>query len=126
MALRVVVVARSRSSDEIESLAGDQHVWAIRTPEHEAVAERIWASNPVPRLEAGITLFNGGDGTPEDAVVSILSTVDEHHGVYSHDPPLSVIEVIGAAVTPDVRIALEAYDFARFEEYTEGFVAYRV
>jgi hypothetical protein len=70
-------------------------------------------------------VFNGGGGTPEREVASILGTVEEHHGQYSHEPPLTIIEVIGAAVTPEVRTELEAHGFERWQESPAGFVAYR-
>jgi hypothetical protein len=48
-----------------------------------------------------------------------------HHGDYSHDPPLSVIEVIGLEPTEAVRDELSSYGFGDIELSAEGFVVRR-
>jgi hypothetical protein len=51
--------------------------------------------------------------------------VEEHHGEHSHDPPLSVIEVIGVSATDAIRGQLVADGFGQTEPDDQGFTAYR-
>ena len=50
-----------------------------------------------------LTVFNGGEPTPEDVVLSILATVDEHH------PNWLELNVIGASPAKAVAAALDEY-----------------
>lgn len=45
-----------------------------------------------------------------------------HHREYSHDPPLSVIEVIGLQPSTAVRDELATYGFNSIESFAGGFV----
>jgi hypothetical protein len=57
--------------------------------------------------------------------VSIIDTIEEHHGEHSHDPPLTVVEVFGAKATERVRDEFAAPGFRRLEPSPSGFVAFR-
>ena len=69
-----------------------------------------------------MTKFSAVGETPEASFISILEEVVIHHGEDSHDPPLSVIEVIGLPPTAAVRDELGAYGFNSIESSAEGFV----
>ena len=123
----MVVVVREDLARDLERFARRQHVWAVRTPETEEVARRLWSNPRLTRpdpLATGLTLFNP-DATPEDSLLSILDTVEEHHGEYSHDPPVSIIEVVGAGLSQTVREAFATLGFSQFEASGCGFVATR-
>jgi hypothetical protein len=102
-------------------MAADLHVWAIRTDEYQQIAELLPGRTP----ERGVTLFGAGEAHPEQEAISILGTVEEHHGEWSHRPPLDVLEVLGAEPTPDVRAALSDLGFTEVAPRTGGFVASR-
>jgi hypothetical protein len=57
--------------------------------------------------------------------LSILGTVEEHHGAYSHDPPLSVLQVVGIEPSAAAIEELAAYGFGRIEPSDDGFIARR-
>lgn len=99
----------------------------MRAPETEEIAERIWRDKRPANdqwNDEGLTLFNGGT-TPEESLVSILDSVELHHGEYSHDPPLPVIDVLGVGVTEPIREALAAVGFTDIRTVGEGFIARR-
>jgi hypothetical protein len=110
---------------ELEQLAGDRHVWALRVPEYERVAQERWSTTRDDELDSGITLFNGSGLSPEAELVEILATIEEHHGEYSHTPALSAIEVFGAHPTAQVRAELSAYGFDDISPSPRGFTARR-
>jgi hypothetical protein len=105
---RVAVVVDTALASVVAELARDRHVWAVRTLGTEKIAERVSLDQQPDEghwNEAGMTLFNGGT-TPEESLLSVLDSIELHHGEYSHDPPLSVIEVLGVDVTEALREAL--------------------
>jgi hypothetical protein len=70
-------------------------------------------------------LFNAGGLTPEAELVDVFAVVEEHHGVLSHTPAVSEIEVVGAQPTPAVTTELSAYGFDDVASSQRGFVARR-
>jgi hypothetical protein len=124
---QVAIVVRGDLAPELEALVRHRHVWAVRTPETEEVARRVWSEPETQHtdpLTAGLTLFNAG-ATAEMSLLSILDTVELHHGQYSHDPPLGVIEVLGTDATDAIREALAALDFTQINPSHVGFIALR-
>ena len=120
---RVVIVVQT--GFDLHAIASDWHVWAIRTPAYQQVAEAEWRDVPAYSPARGVTLFAADDASPEEALVAIFGTVEEHHGVYSHDPPLDEVEVLGAEPTPEVRAELSVYGFTDVSPSERGFVARR-
>jgi hypothetical protein len=120
---RVAIVVAP--SFELERLAGDRHVWALRAPEYERVAQERWSAVRGDGLDHGITLFDSSGLSPEAELVEILPVVDEHHGEPSHIPAVSEIEVFGAHPTPEVRAELSAYGFDDISASPRGFTARR-
>ena len=121
---RVAVVLDPDYGEGVRDLARDRHVWIVRSPINDAVAEAVRAGSEEHSLESGISTFNGRE-SPEESFLSILGVIEEHHGEYSHDPPLSVIEVFGVGATDAIREEAAAYGFRRIEPSDEGFTAYR-
>lgn len=111
---RVGIVADPDFGSRLSELASRMHVWIVDTPANRAAANRIWAARPsAPSLERGVTIFQSNlDDAPDQRVVAILSTVDLHHGEYSHDPPVNVLEIHGAPLTNSLRSALGDLGFA--------------
>jgi hypothetical protein len=93
---------------------------AINDPAVKAVR----ADSEAYSLETGVTIFVP-DATAEESLLSILEAVELHHGEYSHDPPVSVIEVVGADTSVAVLEHLAAYGFVRVEPASDGFTAHR-
>ncbi len=57
--------------------------------------------------------------------MAIFAAIEEHHGAYSHEPPLSEVEVSGVQLSPDVRAELSAYGFSDLSRSQSGFTAHR-
>lgn len=122
---RVALVVAPDFGRRLERMSAEMHVWLVRSAANEDSARRIWQTIGAGHsLESGVTLFGSPAETPEEACTDILSTIDEHHGEHCHNPPLSVINVIGVDPTPDIRAELAALDF-RAEPSADGFIASR-
>ncbi|MEA2136831.1 MAG: hypothetical protein QOC68_4741 [Solirubrobacteraceae bacterium] len=122
---RVAIVVAPTFAFELARAADDRHVWALRVPEYERVAEERRATARGDDLDSGITLFNGGGLSPEAELVEIFPTIEEHHGEYSHTPALSEIEVFGAHPTSEVRAELSTCGFDDISPSQRGFTAGR-
>lgn len=121
---RVAIVVAPDFAPRLAELSDGCHVWAVRTPEIEAAARTTWGRSVAGSLESGVTVFNGTGGAEAD-LRSIIAAVEEHHGEYSHDPPVSKIEVYGAGVTERLAADFAELGFSRLDPTPEGFVARR-
>jgi hypothetical protein len=121
----VAIVVGPGFAEDVRRISADRHVWAIRTPEYQRAADHERRSSPRHSLDRGVTLFGADNPSPEAKVISIFGTVQEHHGEYSHDPPLDEVEVLGAKPTPEVRAELSAFGFTDIVPTEHGFVALR-
>jgi hypothetical protein len=124
---RIAIVVCDEFVGRLADLASTQHVWIARTPAAAAVAQHLWAeAAPADGdgLGSGVTLFDGGP-TPTDSVLSIVDTVELHHGSYSNDPRVTIIDMLGAQATDKVCDAFTD-GFLRIDETADGFVARRL
>ncbi len=121
---RVAIVVDPSYAERIVSLARECHVWLVRSALNDPVVAALRQDHSGFSFDSGVTTFNGED-TPEASFLSILGTVEEHHGEDSHNPPLSVIEVIGLEPSALVRDELHSYGFGHIEPSHHGFVARR-
>jgi len=110
---RVSIVVDPNFGSRLHELAARMHVWAVDTPPNRAAAERIWAKMAAPIIERGVTIFQAKPGeSPDQRVVGILGDVALHHGAYSHDPAVSILEIHGAPLTNILHTALREMGFA--------------
>jgi hypothetical protein len=56
---------------------------------------------------------------PDEEVIRMLDTIEEHHGEYSADPPYSILEFIGCPDSERLRSALAEFGF-RVEASSSG------
>ena len=123
----VALVVDPAFGDKLVDLADRLHVWVIDTPANRTAAELARKGSREHSLERGITTFRADAARPpEEIVVASFSDIELHHGEYSHDPPWSVLEVYGTAVTEAISAALEKFGFAVAEAHEDGFRAVRV
>jgi hypothetical protein len=123
----VAIVVSNEYGSILTALALQQDLWALRTPETEAVAQWFWDNQPTgdtSPLGSGVTLFNG-DGKPESDLLSILDEVVLHHGSRSQAAPLDAITVYGAELTDASREAFRSLGFSHFDQHPGIFVASR-
>jgi hypothetical protein len=121
----VAVIVAPGFADELERIADVRHVWALRLPEYERVAQKRWSTEREHDLDGGITVFNGGGPSPEAKFIAIFATIEDHHGADSRAPALSEIEVLGAQPTAEVRAELSEYGFEEVSPSQRGFAARR-
>ena len=125
-AYRVFVVLDRDYGDRLPSLAGNEPVWIVDTPTNRAAAQAFWASRPHRDHLDGVTTFRVSDDcSPENALINELETIDMHHGVHSANPPYTVVEVIGAQISDEIRNKLSQFGFNQFEATQKGFRAVR-
>lgn len=121
----VAIVLDPDFGEGIGDLAGDRQVWVVGSEANDAAIAAIWRNDLRTRSpENGVTRFDGRE-TPEASFLGILSAVELHHGEYSHDPALAVLEVVGLEPSDPVRDALAMYGFGVVDPSANGFVARR-
>ncbi|GMV92129.1 MAG: hypothetical protein KJ060_02805 [Candidatus Hydrogenedentes bacterium] len=123
-AYSVHVVLDDSYGERLRALPSGEPVWIIGSAVNRAACEALWKERrPESHLD-GYTAFNYDESaTPEERFLSILGEVDLHHGEVSHDPPYSILRVVGARWTSEIEDALLEYGFRRQSEDANGFVA---
>ena len=126
----VNVIVAADYGERLRDLPGDEAAWVADTPTNHPVIKSIWTTQSVDPDRghlSGITSFQvPADKTPEDWLLGVLDSVEEHHSEYSQTPPYSILRVIGTVLTPRIRERLESYHFVKFEDLPEGFVAHKL
>jgi hypothetical protein len=107
---KVAIVIEPDFGDRLVPLSRRLHVWVCDTPAKRAAAHTIWGDDPIYDLESGVTIFEfAPDASRPEVIAAVLDDVDLHHGEFSHDPPWSVIEVIGCSPTESLSAAFAAF-----------------
>jgi hypothetical protein len=103
------------------------HVWIVESSTNRAAVDEVWRRLvPEHSLERGVTIFKDDGSLSPDSVAAVrLGDIEDHHGGYSHDPPLSRLEIHGTDPTPTLTAALNEYGFGRLEQFAGGFRATR-
>jgi hypothetical protein len=124
---RIAVVLDPDYGDRLIALSEQMPVWIVDTPTNRTAVEVLWTkSNEKHSAELGVTAFKVPTASlPEDDFLEILKDVDLHYGEYSHDPPYTVLEVMGVQISNRVREALRQLGFYKFEAIPDGFIACR-
>ena len=123
---KVFVVVDREFGEKLSELEKGVPVWIVDTPTNKPVVQRFWKERPDGDHLTGITTFNDLSSlSSEDSLLSNLDTIELHHGVYSADPPYTVLEAFGAKLTDNARNVLSEYGFDKFEITSTGFVTSR-
>lgn len=119
---KIAVIVGKNVCLQLDALIKIMPVWAPRLPHYELAAKRIIELNP----EVSLTLFNTGNSlSPESEFLSLLSTIDLHHGEFS-STPWKELQVYGAAATEEISEALREYEVDQITPTAFGFSATRV
>lgn len=125
----VHVIVDADYGERLCSFPPDKATWVADTPTNQPVIRSIWASCTAKRYygyPSGITSFQvAADKTPEDWLLGVLDSLEDHHSEYSQTPAYSILRVIGTVLTRRVRTQLESYDFVKFDVLPDGFVAHK-
>jgi hypothetical protein len=123
---KVYIVVDREFGEKLAGITRDAPVWIVDTPINKTVVRRLWSDHPQQNHLTGITTFDDFESfSPEDLLLSEFDTIDLHHGVYSADPPYTVIEVVGTPLTARVKNELSEYGFNEFCAGPAGFTAER-
>ncbi len=120
---KVVLVVDPNFGEKAIELACSAHVWIVASPGNNIVAESLWKDSKQEfSINTGISTFEASpNSTPEDTVIDIIDTIDEHHDSSSGDFSWKCIEVYGTELTPQVRKILETYGVKQFNTHEGGF-----
>jgi hypothetical protein len=120
------VVLDREFGEQLSQIVEKSPVWIVDTSKNRAVAQSIWSADASRSHLVGVTTFKArDDSSPEDALIHELETIDLHHGVYSANPPYTVVEVIGTGISDRVKENFAEFGFDQFEPTSEGFRAIR-
>lgn len=123
---RVHIVVDPRYGERIRRLPEGEPAWIVDSDVNHPVIRDLWDCRKGLDESTGITSFRfNPDGSAEDVLISELGAVDLHHGEWSHDPPCSVLNVVGAAWSGRIEAVLDEFGFTLSERTAEGFVAER-
>ena len=122
----VHIVVDSNYGERIRELPLGEPVWIIESDINRPVILLLRQEQPGQCHLDGITSFCESTLiSPEDNLIGLLETIDLHHGEYSHDPPYSMLHVIGVKWSKRIERELEEYGFTLHAHTAEGFVAKR-
>ena len=120
----VIVVVDPNYGAELSQLPDGVPVWVADTPSNKQAAEQIWQEQKGRACEERLTTFAvATTDAPDQWCANILSAIDIHHDEYSHDPPYSAIEVIGAQLSESLKQALTEYELTVITSTKHGFMA---
>ncbi|MDF1839447.1 MAG: hypothetical protein P1V35_16385 [Planctomycetota bacterium] len=120
---RIIACLDPDAGPSLIGLARDCHVWAVRSLPNEMAARVVWSADGSHSLEKGLTVFEPLPSQRAEEFSALLDLIQGHHGEYSHDPPLSVIDVLGAKSEGRIADALSDAGFDLFEPIQGGFRA---
>ena len=123
----VALVVHSDFGKDLVLLAKEIRVWLVDTPKNRAAANPVWKEQGGEHsLEHGVTLFNASsEAEPDEVAASMIGTIDEHHGQYSHTPPCGCIRVYGCGASTRLVEALAGYGYTTIVRSEDGFSAGR-
>ena len=123
---KVYLVVDREFGEKLAELERSVPVWIVDTPANKPVAQRVWNERPNEGHLTGVTTFNDLNTlSPEEMLLGHLDTIELHHGVYSADPPYTVLEVVGTELTDNAKRVLSEYGFDKFQITSTGFVTSR-
>jgi len=120
----VGVILDPHAGDAIRKIAERLDVWVVPSPVNTAVVHELWAEEAGRSRGRKVTLWsNPFVPTTEEEWNDVLEIIVMHHGEYSHNPPVSIIEVFGGTPTPQAEKALRRYGYDQIENTSSGFCA---
>jgi len=122
----VTVVLDRDFGDRLLAIDATTPVWIVDTPLNRAATRKRWSERGTGSHLHGVTMFKiFNSDSAEEIFLRELSTIDLHHGIYSADPPYTILDVIGASLTERIKAKMEEFGFDEFQSTAEGFWASR-
>jgi hypothetical protein len=121
---RVAVVVDPTFGERVIELAHECHVWLVRSPVNDEVGRHTSRRSVRVQLRTwGLDVQCGG--VTRSVVLGGPRNRRAAPRRISHDPPLSVLRVVGLSLSTEVKDALSDYGFHEVESSQDGFVARR-
>ena len=122
----VHVVVDPSYAERIRALPIDEPAWIVDSVDNHPVIRSLWHEQEGLESLGGITSFTFDPAAgPEDRLIAELAVIDLHHGEFSHDPPYSILNVIGVQWSERIRRELGGLGFDRWEATPQGFTCTR-
>ncbi|HWF00428.1 MAG TPA: hypothetical protein VG248_11575 [Caulobacteraceae bacterium] len=122
---RLLVVLDPNFGDRLHEVRPDQPVWIVESAHNTPVVKALWRVPLGHRSLTDVTSFTPKAQDPEPELIGQLDVIDLHHGPYSTQTPYTLIEVVGARLTHEVRAAVRQLGFDTFKSTQRGFTARR-
>ena|SRR5690349_16173257 len=116
------IIVDASYGERLQSLPPAEPAWVADTRVNKPVIERLRAHKCPEITSFRVDLA----ASSKDWLMSILDQVELHHGEYSQTKPYSELRVIGADLSEELRMKLEAHGFRQFEKLPDGFIANRM
>lgn len=119
----VYVIVDPEFGFRLRDIPEGEPIWIVDTGPNREVLEAIRKERKLENHLNGVTAFKiDPKMSHEDWLIAELDTIDLHHGEMSHDPPWSVINVIGTPWTERVQDELTKFGFKEHEDTANGFI----
>jgi hypothetical protein len=118
---RVIIVMDREFGGRLRLLPEEIPAWVVDSPENHEVIVELWQSRKRWSESGALTSFVDQPGAaPEQHLISLLDTIDLHHGRYSQKNPWNIAQVVGARPLPKLIEAMNALGFCSHSESREG------
>jgi hypothetical protein len=118
------VVLDPHGGDQLTEIAARGHVWITPSETNEKAVEEYWKTAG----DGSNTVTIWGEprtGATEEEWLSILDDIELHHSEDWAGPGIAGLEVYGAPLTEQARLALEQFGYEAFEASGNSFRASR-
>jgi hypothetical protein len=120
---RVTVVVDPEFGTRLHDLLIEEAVWIVDSSTNAPVIHAIWHDRK-SKTSTEVTCFKfDSHASPEDWLIAELSTIELHHGEYSHDPPWSVLNAVGVPWSDRIASELAEFGFTQHVDTPLGFEA---
>ena len=125
---RVAIVFDENASAYLRALADRCcHVWLVESEENTRAAQRYWEhTSPVDDwVSLKVTTFTRSSELPEQVLDMAMELVEDHHGEFAHNPPVTEVLIVGPEPTKAMFGVLREWGFTRIQSTPEGVVCKR-
>ena len=86
---KVHIIIDPEYGEKIRNLPEGEPVWVVESSINYPIIQSLWEQNILYTNHlTGITSFqNSNYDSNDDILLSMIDSIEDHHGEYSHDPP---------------------------------------
>jgi len=117
----IAIVLDPKFGIRLKDVAARFDLWTVSSEINRPVVEQL------RREDHDVSMWTSDlfMGTTVEDWRAVLQNVEDNHGPYSHNPPVTILEIYGAILTDDMRRELGHYGYDTFEPTPDGFRATR-